>query len=110
MRRARSRPLARAAPRLVQVVDRAALAGARRAVRAAVVELATLDAVADDAGAAVVADRREQLDRTLEAVEDVRFAAHDHLERLLVVVAADLAGLAVALGRVHLVLLLGRGD
>src|SRR5262249_45221205 len=52
--------------------------------------LLRLHAVADDPAAAVVAARGEGVDRALEAVERVGGAV-DHLERLVVVVAADFA-------------------
>src|SRR5215207_6647198 len=49
-------------------------------------------AVAYDLAAAVRAARRERVRRALEAVEGVRIApGHGHLERLVVLVAADLA-------------------
>src|SRR5262245_41313317 len=51
-----------------------------------------LQAVADDAAAAVGAHRREGLDGALEAVERVRGASHRHLEGLVVVVSADFTG------------------
>src|SRR4051812_49628960 len=49
-----------------------------------------LDAVADDLAPAVRADRRELVDRALEAVEGVAVARRDHLERQGVVISADL--------------------
>src|SRR5262245_28832107 len=61
-----------------------------RAGRAAEhVSLGVLDPVADDVGAAVVAPRREEMDRALEAVE--RMSAPPGVDRhgLVVVVAAD---------------------
>src|SRR5436190_11215100 len=62
-------------------------------MRAAIRFSARLVAVAQDAAAAVAAYRRELLDRALEAVEDVVVAARaGHTERLVVAVAADLAG------------------
>src|SRR5215218_4312922 len=50
-----------------------------------------LDAVADDPTPAMRTGRRERVDRALEAVEDVRGTLCLHLERLVVVVPADLA-------------------
>jgi hypothetical protein len=44
--------------------------------------LADLDAVTDDPAAAVLAHRREKVDRALEAVEHVPVAGGHHLERL----------------------------
>jgi hypothetical protein len=52
----------------------------------------SFDSVTDYAAAAVLADRCERVDRALEAVEHVCFAVPTYLERLVVVVAADLAG------------------
>src|SRR5215207_4005327 len=49
------------------------------------------DAVADDPAPAVVADRRQLVDRAFEAVEHVAVAGRDHLEREIVVVPAHLA-------------------
>src|SRR5690242_19488383 len=62
------------------------------AVIAAEERAAFLEAVAEDAAAAVLAARRQRLDRTLEAVERVRPSIHRHLKRLVVVVAAGFAG------------------
>ena len=45
--------------------------------------------VSDDLAAAMAAGRGELVNRALEAVEDVSFAGGDHLERLMIVVAAD---------------------
>jgi len=44
--------------------------------------------VADDFASAVIAFGRDHMDRTLEAVEDVRFVLQPDLERLVVVVSA----------------------
>jgi hypothetical protein len=44
--------------------------------------------VADDADAAVLARRRQRVDRAFETVEGVGGAVHAHLERLVVIVAA----------------------
>src|SRR5918997_4502603 len=60
------------------------------AVRAAEQAAVGLDAVADHADAAVLAGRRQRVDRALEAVEGVRGARRGHLDGLVVVVAADL--------------------
>src|SRR5215204_6741797 len=49
------------------------------------------DAVADDPAPAVVADRRQLVDRALEAVEHMSRAGGDDLERQIVVVPAHLA-------------------
>jgi hypothetical protein len=59
-------------------------------VRTAVKGAVRLDAVADDLATAVVADRRELVDRALEAVEDVVVARGDDLKRQVVVIAAYL--------------------
>ncbi len=50
-----------------------------------------LDAVSDDLAPAVLARRREGVNRALEAVERVRRALDSNLEGLVVVVSADLA-------------------
>jgi hypothetical protein len=47
-----------------------------------------LEPVADDADAAILAGRRQRMDRAFEAVEGMGGAVHAHLERLVVVVAA----------------------
>src|SRR5687768_2547332 len=67
------------------------------AVNAAEILAARLHAVTDDPALAMVASRREHVDRALEAVEDVRLSVHDDRERLVVAVSAvlaDVAGLA----------------
>jgi hypothetical protein len=50
-----------------------------------------LDAVADDATAAVCARRGERLDGTFKAIECVRFASRRDLKGLIVLVAAGFA-------------------
>jgi hypothetical protein len=65
--------------------------GLAGAVGAAVEAAVDLGAVADHPAPAVLADRRHQVDRALEAVEDVPPAGRGDLDRLVVVVAADLA-------------------
>jgi len=50
-----------------------------------------LEAVPDDADAAVLAGRRQRVDRAFEAVEGVGGAVHGHLKRLVVVVSAGFA-------------------
>src|SRR5690348_553799 len=63
-----------------------------RAMRAAVHHAAAgLDAVADDLAAAVIAHRRDRMNRALEAVERPRPAVRGNLEGLVVVVAAHVA-------------------
>ena len=57
---------------------------------AAVERAVRFDAVPDDLAVAVRARWREEMNRTLEAVEGVRCAALHHLEGLVVVVTADL--------------------
>src|SRR5438093_81533 len=61
------------------------------AVRAAVEVPVDLDAVTDDRARAVLADRRQLLDRALEAVEHVPVPGRRHFERLVVVVPAHFA-------------------
>jgi hypothetical protein len=50
-----------------------------------------LQAVSQDAGTAMMAGRRECMDRAFEAVERMRFAVHHDLKRFVVVVAASFA-------------------
>src|SRR5574338_899686 len=63
-----------------------------RAVRAAEEPPVRLHAVADDAAPAVCARRRQHLNRTLERVERMYAVAHRDRERLVVIVATQLAG------------------
>src|SRR5712692_10849049 len=49
------------------------------------------ESVTDDMDAAVLAGRRQRMDRALEAVEGVGRAVHAHLKRLVVVVSAGFA-------------------
>ena len=60
------------------------------AVCATVVRALCFDAMSDDFALAVRADRRKQVHRAFEAVESVRFARHDDLKRLVVIIPADL--------------------
>ena len=73
------------------VIDNAPGTGGMRAMGAAIERPIGFDAVSDDLAPAVVADRRELVNRALEAVERVRFASRDHLEREMIVVAAHFA-------------------
>src|SRR5690606_9543633 len=70
-----------------RLVGRLGVAGAEGAAVEATVDL---DAVADHLAPAVLADGRHAVDGALEAVEGVRRTGGAHLERLVVVVAADL--------------------
>src|SRR5918999_1529583 len=63
------------------MVDRAVCAGQSRAIRATIKRVAYLDPMPDHLAPAVRADRRELVDRTLEAVEHVSLAGGDDLER-----------------------------
>lgn len=63
-----------------------------RAMRAAVEPAIDLGAVADNLALAVLTDRRHAVNGALEAVESVVLPGGDHLKRLVVVVAAHLAG------------------
>src|SRR5918996_2484602 len=56
-----------------------------------------LDAMADDLAAAVLALRRELVNRALERIEGVRAIADQHLEDFVVVVSAGLTPFHVAL-------------
>src|SRR5262245_14371123 len=77
-------------PILLPAIPGPFLARHVRAVRAAEQMPVGLDPVPDHAAAAVLAERRERVDRTLEAVEEMSGAVED-LERLVVVVPTDLA-------------------
>ena len=61
------------------------------AVGAAVKGLIRLDPVSDDLAAAVIADRGEFVDCTLETVKSVTFSAYDHFKRLVIIVPANFA-------------------
>ena len=50
-----------------------------------------LQAMPEDAGATMIAGRRERVDGAFEAVERMRLAVHRDLKRLVVVVAASFA-------------------
>ena len=60
-------------------------------MRPAVEAVGCLNAVADDPAAALLAGRRQRMDRALEAVKDVSSVAAQQLEGLVVVVAAHFA-------------------
>jgi hypothetical protein len=62
-----------------------------RAIRTAIERPLRLDPMPDDLAAAMIADRREFVNRAFEAVEGVTRAGGDHLKRQIVVVAANLA-------------------
>src|SRR5215216_3110573 len=72
-------------------VARVAHSALRGAARTAEHLTAGLDAMPDDATAAVLTGRRDCVDRAFERVEDVRLAADGDLHRLVVVVSAHLA-------------------
>src|SRR5262249_11735877 len=63
-------------------------AGSLGAVLAAEESPFLLEAVAHDADAAILAFRRQRMDRTFEAVEGMGGTVHAHLERLVVIVPA----------------------
>jgi hypothetical protein len=48
-------------------------------------------AMPNDSAAAVRANRRETLDRALEAVENMTFSANDNFKGLVIIVSADFA-------------------
>lgn len=52
---------------------------------------ASLDAVADDFPATTIAFRRHDVDRTFEAIEDVRLAVVSNFKRFVVLVSAMFA-------------------
>src|SRR5688572_15011417 len=59
---------------------------------AAIIDAGLLKAVTDNARPTMFAGGSQGVDRTFKTVERVRPAVHDYLERLVVVVAAILAG------------------
>src|ERR671910_2292496 len=88
-RRAGATPALRLRGRAID--DLIGVLGAAGAVRAAVEATLDLDPVADHRAVAVLAARRHAADGALEAVEGVVIAGGNHLEGLVVVVAAHLA-------------------
>jgi hypothetical protein len=48
-------------------------------------------AVTDDTAVAVGANRRQRMDRALEAIEGVTLSAHDHFKRFVIFVLANFA-------------------
>ena len=70
------------------MVARAALARLPCAVGAAVKRADLFDAVADDFAAAMIADGREFMNRTLETIEDVPLARRHYFKRQIIIVAA----------------------
>jgi hypothetical protein len=58
-------------------------------VRTAVEKTILLYSMADDFAPTMDAYRRQCMDRTLEAIEGVRYTLHSHIERFIVVVPAD---------------------
>ncbi len=72
-------------------VAHARLADRASAVRAAEEPAVRLDAMADDLAPAVLAHRRNRLNRALEAIEDMDCALGVYLEGHVVVIAAHLA-------------------
>ena len=78
-------------PGEVDAVGRGVAGVGRPGAVGAAVEVAVhLDSVADDPAATVQAHRGDPVDGTLEAVEHMPLTGGDHLERLVVFVAADL--------------------
>src|SRR4051812_13528220 len=63
----------------------------RRAMGAAEDLVVLLHSMTDDAASAVRAARSQALDGALEAVEQMGLAVEGHLERLVVLIAADFA-------------------
>lgn len=51
----------------------------------------SFDAVADDTAIAMWTNRRERVDRTLEAIKSVTLSIHDDLERLIIFILANFA-------------------
>jgi hypothetical protein len=67
------------------------LAGRARAVDAAEDLSVRFDAVSDYPAVAMGANRRQRVDRALEAIEGVMFAANDYFKRLVIFILANLA-------------------
>jgi len=65
--------------------------GSARAVDTAEDLLVCFNAVSDDSAMAVRANRRQRVDRALEAVERVMLAGNDHFKRLVIFVFANFA-------------------
>jgi hypothetical protein len=83
------RPVLRAG--VGQIVDDPFDSFGVRAVCAAVERTARLDTVADHLAAAVLTHGRQSVNRTFEAVEDMRLAGSDDLKRQVVIVATYFA-------------------
>jgi hypothetical protein len=58
-----------------------------------------LHAVSDDPAVAVRANRRQRMDRALEAVEGVVLAGNDHFKRLVIFILANFAFSHISLSR-----------
>src|SRR5262245_18582421 len=74
--------------RRADAIAQAGYANGLGAVLAAEEGAVLLEPVADDADAAVLAGRRQRMDRAFEAVEGVGGTVHADLKRLVVVVSA----------------------
>jgi hypothetical protein len=72
----------------LDTIAQAVFAALSGAIGAAKYFRAILHAVSDDFAPAMIAFWRDHVDRTLEAIEDVRFALERDLKRLVVVVPA----------------------
>jgi len=67
------------------------LAGRTRAMNAAIDLPISFHTVPHDPTIAVWADRRQRVDRALEAIERVMLSGYDHLKRLVIFVFANFA-------------------
>jgi hypothetical protein len=74
------------------MIDRAFFSGFAATMSAAVKIIPGLDAMADDAAAAVPADGGERMNGAFERIERVRFAIQDDLEATLVGISAVITG------------------
>jgi hypothetical protein len=63
--------------------------GFARATGATIKRFVRLDAMPDDFAPTVIANRRQRMDRALEAVENMLPARRDHLEGEIIVVTAN---------------------
>jgi hypothetical protein len=74
------------------VIDSSVFTGPARAMRTAVKVGPHLNAVTDDATIAVLANRREHVDRAFERIERVRLPAEDDVKGMFVAISAVFTG------------------
>jgi hypothetical protein len=71
------------------LVARAALARLSRAISATIERANLFNAVTDNFAAAMIANGRKPVDRTLETIEDVSLARRHNFKRQIIIVAAN---------------------